>query len=316
MDVVRQNIENGLNGTISVETIPGQGSTFHILLPETLAIIHVFLVTLESVCYAIPASHVTEIIKVPWNEIINAQGKAVLRLRGDLVPVVPMGEVLGLSPHKGNVKQAPFLLILISGQGEDRLGMIIETLVSDEEQVVKPLPLHMRDMALVTGTIISDTHGIILVLHMAHMVKQAKRFEKTGELLFREPPPPETVRPHLLVVDDSVTTREIEKSILESNGYQVTLAKDGVDGLNRAMAFAYDLIVSDVDMPGINGFTMVEKLKGTSMHAQTPVVLISARESRENMLKGMASGASAYIVKGDFDKNNLLETIDNLLGTV
>ncbi len=315
MDVVRQNIENGLNGTISVETMPGQGSTFHILLPETLAIIHVFLVTLESVCYAIPASHVTEIVKVPWNDIINAQGKAVLRLRGDLVPVVPMGDVLGLPPHDVDVRQDPFLLILISGKGDERLGMVIDTLVSEEELVVKPLPLHMRGVALVTGTIISDTHGIILVLHMAHMVKQAKRIEKTGEWLFRESQPPGTVRPHLLVVDDSMTTREIEKSILESNGYRVTLAKDGVDGLNRAMAFAYDLILSDVDMPGLNGFAMIEKLKATSMHAHTPVVLISARESREDMQKGMTSGASAYIVKGDFDKNNLLETIDNLLGT-
>jgi chemotaxis protein histidine kinase CheA len=316
MDVVRQNIENGLNGTISVETIAGQGSTFHILLPETLAIIHVFLVTLKSVCYAIPASHVAEIVKVPWSEIINAQGKAMLRLRGDLVPVVSMGEVLGLPPHNGDVKQDPFLLILISGQVKDRLGMVIDTLVTDEEVVVKPLPLHMRDMKLVTGTIISDTHGIILVLHMAHMVKQAKRCEKTGNGLFRESPPPETVLPHLLVVDDSVTTREIEKSILESNGYRVTLAKDGMDGLNQAMAFAYDLIVSDMDMPGINGIAMVEKLKATSMHAQTPVVLLSARENREDMQKGMTSGASAYIVKGNFDKNNLLETINNLLGPV
>jgi len=194
--------------------------------------------------------------------------------------------------------------------------MVIDTLVSEEEQVVKPLPLHMRGLELVTGTIISDTHGIILVLHMIHMAVQAKKIAKTGEWLFQESPAPETMRPHLLVVDDSVTTREIEKSILESNGYKVTLAKDGEDGLNRAMDFAYDLIVSDVDMPGLTGFAMVEKLRSTTIHAHTPIVLISARDSREDMQKGIASGASAYIVKGDFDKNNLLETIDKLLGTV
>ncbi len=316
MDVARQNIENALNGTISVETFPGQGSEFHILLPETIAILHVFIVTLESVFYAVPASHVTEIVKVPGNEIINAQGRAVLRLRGDLVPVVPMGDVLGLPPHDGEFSKNPFLLILISGQEDERLGMVIDTLVSEEEQVVKPLPLHMRGVELVTGTIISDTHGIILVLHMIHMAEQAKKIKRTGEWLFQEPHAPETVRPHLLVVDDSVTTREIEKSILESNGYEVTLAMDGVDGLNRAKDFAYDLIVSDVDMPELNGFAMIEKLRSTSMHAHTPVVLISARDSQGDMQKGIASGANAYIVKGDFDKNNLLETIENLLGTV
>ncbi|MBI9092828.1 MAG: response regulator [Desulfobacterium sp.] len=316
LDVVRQNIENGLNGTIYVETLPGKGSTFHILLPETIAILHVFVVTLKSVFYAIPASHVTEIVKVPGNELINAQGKAVLRLRGDLVPVVPMGDALGLPPHDGQFKKDPFLLILISGQGDERMGMVIDTLVSEEEQVVKPLPLHMRGVELVTGTIISDTHGIILVLHMIHMVEQAKNIKRTGEWLFRKPRAPETVRPHLLVVDDSMTTREIEKSILESNGYEVTLAMDGVDGLNRAKDFSYDLIVSDVDMPGLNGFAMIEKLKATSMHAHTPVVLISARDSQEDMQKGIAAGANAYIIKGDFDKNNLLETIENLLGTI
>ncbi|MCP4117680.1 MAG: hybrid sensor histidine kinase/response regulator [Desulfobacteraceae bacterium] len=319
MDVVRQNIENDLNGAISVDTTPGLGSTFHILLPETLAIIHVFIVTLESVLYAVPASHVTEIVKVPGNKIINAQGKAVLRLRGELVPVVPMGDVLGCPPRDGKLRESPFLLILISGQGEERLGMVIDTLVSEEEQVVKPLPLHMRGVELVTGTIISDTHGIILVLHMIHMIEQAKKIDKTGEWLFQDFQDfqdRETMRPHLLVVDDSVTTREIEKSILESNGYKVTLAQDGVDGLNRAMEFAYDLIVSDVDMPGLTGFAMIEKIRSTTIHAHTPIVLISARDSRKDMQKGIEAGASAYIVKGDFDKNNLLETIDNLLGAV
>jgi chemotaxis protein histidine kinase CheA/ActR/RegA family two-component response regulator len=316
MDVVRQNIENALNGTISVDTIPGQGTTFHIRLPETIAIIHVFLVNLNSLCYAIPASHVAEIVSIPGNEIFNVQDKAVLRLRGELVPVVPMADVLGHPPlpDATDIQDETSLLILVSGQGEDRLGMIIDSLISEEEQVVKPLPLHMRGMALVTGAILSDTHGIILVLHMLHMVEQAKKIQKTNAPSFQEAHAHEISQPRILVVDDSITTREIEKLILESHGYEVTLATDGVDGLKKASEFAYDLIVSDVDMPGLDGFAMTAKLRSTAMHAHTPIIIVTVRDSQADMRKGITSGANAYIVKGDLDKNNLLETIENLLG--
>jgi len=316
MDVVRENIENTLNGVITVDTLPGQGTTFHIVLPETIAIIHVFLVTLNSICYAIPASHVTEIVSIPGNEILNAQDKAVLRLRGDLVPVVSMGDVLGHAPLPDaiDIKDERSLLILISGQGEDRLGMIIDSLLSEEEQVVKPFPPHMQGMHLVTGAILSDTHGIILVLHMLQMVEQAKKLQKPDASFFQNAPSHDVSPPRILVVDDSITTREIEKSILESHGYEVTLAMDGVDGFKKASEFAYDLIVSDVDMPNLDGFAMTKKIRSTDMHAHTPIIIVTARDSQVDMRKGITSGANAYIVKGDFDKNNLLETIENLLG--
>ncbi|SMC61086.1 two-component system, chemotaxis family, sensor kinase CheA/two-component system, chemotaxis family, sensor histidine kinase and response regulator WspE [Desulfocicer vacuolatum DSM 3385] len=316
MDVVRQNIENILNGTITVETTPGRGTVFHIRLPETIAIIHVFIVTLNSVCYAIPASHVTEIVSIPANEIFKAQEKDVLRLRGELVPVVSMGEVLGHAPfsHGVDIRKETSVLILISGQKEDRLGMIIDSLLSEEEQVVKPLPLHMRGLHLVTGAILSDSHGIILVLHMLHMVEQAKKIHSPVTASSEKEHDPERFPPHILVVDDAVTTREIEKSILESHGYKVTVAIDGVDGFKKAGEFAYDLIVSDVDMPRLDGFAMTEKIRAIDMHAHTPIVIVTARDSQSDMKKGISSGANAYIVKGDFDKNNLLETIENLLG--
>ena len=112
----------------------------------------------------------------------------------------------------------------------------------------------------------------------------------------------------------ALATREIEKSILESHGYAVTLAVDGRDGLEHARSGDYDLIVSDVDMPRMDGFEFTEKLRSHERYAHTPVVLVTARDSDADMKKGIAAGASAYIVKGDFDKNNLLETIENLLG--
>ncbi len=316
MDVVRQNIENTLSGTITVESIPEQGTTFHIWLPETIAIIHVFIVTLNSVYYAIPASHVTEFVSIPGNDIFNAQDKAVLRLRGELVPVVPMGDVLGHAtlPNAIDIQDEASLLILISGQGEDRLGMIIETLVNEEEEVVKPLPLHMRGTSLVTGVILSDTHGIILVLQMLRMVEQVKKIQKRDLPPLQKVHADEIAAPHILVVDDSVTTREIEKSILEAHGYEVTLATDGADGLKKATAFAYDLIVSDVDMPNMDGFAMTSKLRSIDMHTHTPIIIVTARDSQTDMKKGISSGANAYIVKGNFDKNSLLEAIENLLG--
>ena len=172
----------------------------------------------------------------------------------------------------------------------------------------------MQGMNLVTGAILSDTHGIILVLHMLNMVEQAKKLQKPDSPSFQDAPSHDVPPPRILVVDDSITTREIEKSILESHGYEVTLATDGVDGFKKASKFAYDLIVSDVDMPNLDGFAMTKKIRSIDMHAHTPIIIVTARDSQADMKKGITSGANAYIVKGDFDKNNLLETIGNLLG--
>ncbi len=118
----------------------------------------------------------------------------------------------------------------------------------------------------------------------------------------------------MLVVDDSLNTREIEKDVLQAYGYHVTLAEDGVDGLRKAMEGDFDAILTDVEMPHMDGFTLTARLREEDKYRDTPIVIITSREKEEDKRRGMQVGADAYIVKGDFDQNNLVETLRALLG--
>jgi two-component system chemotaxis sensor kinase CheA len=119
---------------------------------------------------------------------------------------------------------------------------------------------------------------------------------------------------HILVVDDSLNTREIEKDVLEAHGYQVTLAEDGQDGLNKAREGDFDAVLTDVEMPNMDGFTLTATLRQAEKYRHTPIIIITSREKEEDKRRGVQVGADAYIVKGDFDQSNLVETLNALLG--
>jgi two-component system chemotaxis sensor kinase CheA len=132
---------------------------------------------------------------------------------------------------------------------------------------------------------------------------------------FRPKPKAITVEaPHLLVVDDSLNTREIERSILEAAGYEIDLAKDGLEALRCVEETDYHLIVTDIEMPRMDGFTLTERLRADDRYANVPIVIVTSREKEADMQRGMAVGADAYIVKGTFDQNNLLATVESLIG--
>ena len=212
MDVVRQNIEGDLNGTISVGSTPGQGTVFHIRLPETIAVVHLLMVTCGRCRYAVPAAHVSEIVKVPGRDILDVQGRAAVRLRGELLPVISMRAVLeGGDGGEMDFMAAEALLLLVTGQGTERLGMVVDTLEDEQERVVKPLPPHLGRLPLVSGAVISDSHNVIPVLHMMHLAAHAGKMHTAGTLGTKDAPA--TLTPsarqdagtspfHLLVVDD------------------------------------------------------------------------------------------------------------------
>ena len=119
---------------------------------------------------------------------------------------------------------------------------------------------------------------------------------------------------NILVVDDSINTREIERDILEAYGYRVTIAGDGVEALEKAGSSAFDLVITDVEMPRLNGFALTERLRADPAYRDVPIIIVTSREKDEDKRKGIQVGASAYIVKGAFDQSNLVETVQNLVG--
>lgn len=307
MDVVKKNIVDDLKGSISIESKKGEGTTFQLRLPMTLAIMHVFMVEVGGGLYALPDNYINEILKVDSAGLIEVFDKSAVNIREQLVPVEKLQTILGLSGKSEG--KGDELLLLIVKVGAERLALIVDNVIDEEDMVIKSLPKHMKGNKIVSGVIITGRDQVVNVLNVPAIFLAAK--EAKGSLGRDSVEMEREIK--VLVVDDSVNTREIEKSILEAYGYQVTLAGDGVEALEKARKFKYDIIITDVEMPRMDGFTLTETLRADEQYKNTPIMLLTSRDKEEDKRRGIQVGASAYILKGDFEQSNLIATIENLL---
>lgn len=308
MDVVRKNVVDGLKGAITIDSKEGEGTAFHLRLPLNLAVFPLFMIrTGDKVC-ALPATSIQEMLSLPRKELVEVVGKHAIRLREQLVPVEDLASLLGLPPHaegKGD------LVIVILGDGDERLGLIVQEIISREEMVVKPLPVPMQNVRVASGATLGEGDKIINVLQVPELFRLAK---EAGRAAHR--PSAETVAQaiRILVVDDSFNTREIERSILEAHGYQVITAGDGEEAFEKTRTERYDVVITDVEMPRMDGFTLTQRLREDERYHSTPIIIVTSLEKDEDKRRGIAVGADAYIVKSAFDQSNLLDTVRGLIG--
>jgi chemotaxis protein histidine kinase CheA len=314
MDVVRKNIVEDLKGSIHIESEEGRGTRFYVRLPLTMAVVHVFFITVSQMVFAVPAGNIEEIIKTESSETISVANRRAIRLRDQIIPIINLSRVLNLPGAKEKKdSEDDGLLILVATTGNEKLGLIIDALLNEEDMVIKSLPSHMENVPFVSGCIISGKNEIFNVLHLPRIISAAK---EKGEPRKRETvlELEEERRTHILLVDDSASTREIEKSILESYGYTVTMANDGMEGLEMANDIQFDLVITDIEMPRLDGFSLTQRLRDTKNYKDTPIILVTSLDKEEDKKKGIQAGADAYIVKGGFDQATLLESIRNLVG--
>jgi two-component system chemotaxis sensor kinase CheA len=207
------------------------------------------------------------------------------------------------------------MLLVVVRVRNEKLALAVDDLLDERDMVIKPLPEHMRRLTVVSGMVITGRNELVSVLHAPallelarHIRSQASRTEAAGHAGEQE------FAYKILVVDDSLNTREIEKDVLEAWGYRVTLAEDGVDGLQQARMGTFDAILTDVEMPNMDGFTLTSMLRQEEKYRDTPIVIITSREKEEDKRRGIQVGADAYIVKGEFDQTSLVDTLRSLLG--
>jgi chemotaxis protein histidine kinase CheA len=309
MDVVRKNIVEGLKGTITIDTQPGAGTTFHLRLPLNLAIFPLFLVRLGPRTCAIPTISIVEMLAVPPEEIVEFVGRRTIRRQERTLPVEDLASLLGLPPL--DLSGAGKVNIVIVHDGADQLGFIVSDILSREELVVKPVPLHLKNLKLVNGVTVGTGNQVINVLDVPELVKAARHAVDPGQAPVGRAAPR---RPCILVVDDSLNTREIEKDILEANGYQVQTAEDGQDALEQTREKLYDLVLTDVEMPRMDGFTLTERLRADERYQTVPVIIVTSMAKPEDKMRGVRVGADAYLLKNAFDQSSLVDTVRNLIG--
>lgn len=310
LDVVRQNVEQ-LQGALMINSTPGQGATFMLTLPLTLASSRGLLVQASEQIFAIPLSNIERMFQIERTAIATAEGKEVIKYQGKPVALVWLEDILELPTNPRNSAE---LMVVIVAVAEKRLGLVVDSLVEEQEIVIKNLGQQLARVGGIAGATILGSGQVILVLHPADLIKLAGRIQHRVPVedgLKRQPKPQ---RKMILVVDDSITTRTLEKNILEAAGYYVRVATNGEEALSLLVTEETpNLIVTDINMPKVDGFELTSRIRQDRRLAQLPVVLVTSLDSPADKARGIEVGADAYIVKSRFDQSNLLETIEQLV---
>ncbi|MFN3077733.1 MAG: response regulator, partial [Alphaproteobacteria bacterium] len=299
MDVVRRCVVDDLQGAIAIETRAGAGTTFSLRLPVSLAVMRVLMVEAGGETFGFTAQHVVHLLRLPKTQLLTVAERHAVVLHNELVPVVPLADLLAL-PGISRSDEGDLLLVVIR-RGAEKLALRVDELTDERDMVIKPLPEHLSHIALVSGMVITGRNALVSLLHAPALIDAARRKTRSGEARVDGTEARKAFR--VLIVDDSLNTREIEKDVLEAHGYQVTLAEDGVDGLMKATSETFDAVLTDVEMPNMDGFTLTTSLRQEDRYRDTPIIIITSRAKEEDKRRGIQVGADAYIVKGDFEQN-------------
>jgi two-component system chemotaxis sensor kinase CheA len=305
LDVVRETAAR-LKGDVTVKSDRGRGTTIEICVPVSLLSLSVLVVDAGGSAASVPLDSVRRTLRLADSDIARSPAGDSIVHDGKVIPFVQLGTALRRPGTR--TRGQKFSTAVVVESGTSLAAVAVDRLIGTANVVVRPIPPEADVDPIVSGASLDAEGNPQLVLHPGGIVAAALALSAEG-------PNAEAVslRP-ILVIDDSLTTRMLEQSILESAGYEVTLAASAEEGLVRASERAYGLFIVDVEMPGMNGFEFVGRTRADPELKETPAILVTSRSSDEDRRRGREAGARAYIVKGEFDQGDLLRAIRALLG--
>ncbi len=311
MDIVQRNIK-ALNGSINVESESGSGTNIIILIPLSLATTNVLIVKVKGQLMGIPSLNVYEAINIKYEDIHTIEGREAISVHDHIIPLAWMDVVLDIRKKRRKEEKQKILSVVILGSEQNKIGFVVNDLVDEHEVVVKNIEDKLQDISTVIGATILGSGELVLILSPFELMIKAREkeiktiIEKTDNAVRDE-------APYVLVVDDQMTIRQLQKSILESAGYRVATAKNGKDALEQMGKLNFGLVITDIQMPEMDGFALVKKIKSEKNYNKIPVIIVSSLVSEEDKKKGISAGANAYIKKSEFNQQNLLEIINTLI---
>jgi chemotaxis protein histidine kinase CheA/CheY-like chemotaxis protein len=309
LDVVKQNIE-AMEGSVEIQSEIGKGTKFTLRLPPRLNIIKVLLLSLRESLFAIPSSAAVEVLKVPPSDTLSVEGQKVIRFRGATVPIFHLDDILyPNSPARPNGKGKWPVVIIESAR--EKLALVADRIISEREIAVKPLGKFLGEVRNLAGATLLEKGELALFLHVPDLFESVHARQRITPAAEKTEAAPRPGR--ILVVEDSLITREMEKSVLLSYGYEVQEAEDGLQALTRLREETFDLVITDLEMPNLNGFDLTEKIRADARTRSLPVIIVTTRSSPEDRRRGVEVGADAYIVKSEFHHEKLVEIIQRLI---
>jgi two-component system sensor histidine kinase and response regulator WspE len=315
LDVV-QNMVRAVRGSIRVISRSGRETRFVLQLPITVSIIRALLAQIAGEPYAFPLSRIDRILMVERNELRELEGKQHVMVDDQPVGLVEAAKVLDLSSESAQ-RASELLPVVIASDRSHRFGVVVEQFLGERDLRVSPLDPRLGKVPNISSSSVLDTGWPVLVVDVEDLIRSidnllsGRRLGRlTAETTKRRVRAPKRV----LIVDDSITVRELERQLLENKGYSVDVAIDGVDGWNAVRSSHYDLVVSDIDMPRMDGIQLVQHIKEDARLKAIPVVIVSYKDREEDRIRGLDAGANFYLTKSSFHDQTFLTTVADLIG--
>ena len=313
LDVV-QSMAHSVGGSIEVRSSPA-GTSFAMRLPVTLSVVRAAVISIAGETYALALARLERIDRIARSELKTVEGRLTTVIRGEIVGLVHATEILQLKASTQS-ESADELAIVSVLAGSRTVGFVVDSFLGEEDLVVRRMDARLGDVAHVDAASIRENGDLLLILDADDLVQSALQLLEQGKLRGDEGRAAISKRKQrrVLVVEDSITVREVERQMLLRAGYAVDTAVDGMDGWNAVQKVKYDLVVSDVDMPRMNGIEFVRKMRADRRYETLPVVIVSYKDREEDRIAGLEAGASAYLTKGSFQDQSFLQTIADLIG--
>jgi len=306
LDVVRDTVRR-LKGEVYITSRLGQGTTLTLEVPLTLASLEVLSVEVGGQRLLIPLEALSGALHLPADAVTWTGARACISHAGEALPFLPLMDALKGAGAGATQRPRAWSVLVLDAGAAGRAAVGVERLQGISRRVSRPLPATVPHLPLVAGASFDEQGVPLLLLDAAGLVRLVQAGSSTGA------PKVRTARKHrILVVDDSVTTRMLEKSILEAAGYEVELAASGEEGLEKALRGGHSLLISDVEMPGMTGVELTRRVRGIPALQALPILMVSSLATEEDKRRGREAGVSAYIVKGEFQQHGFLETVARL----
>jgi len=308
-----QHMVRQLRGGIRMEQVAGQGSHFHIEVPLTLSVVRSLVVEIGGEAYAFPLAHIERMRSLAPEEIVQIEGRQQFWHEGRHVGLVAAHQLL--QRPEGRAPEGDIPLVLIR-ERDALYGVAVERFIGERTLVVMPLDARLGKVQDVSAGAVLDDGTPVLILDVEDMLRSVDKLLASGRLERIDTGNRQgaALRKRVLVVDDSLTVRELERKLLAGRGYDVAVAVDGMDGWNALRSERFDLVITDIDMPRMDGIELVGLIRRDARLQALPVMVVSYKDREEDRRRGLDAGADYYLAKASFHDEALLDAVVDLIG--
>jgi two-component system sensor histidine kinase and response regulator WspE len=308
------NVVKRVRGTVRITHEPGLGTRVQLQLPLTLSVIRSLLVEVAGEPYAVPLAHVNRTLHVSRADIELLEGHQHIAFDGRRIGVVTAHQILDTAPP---ANEADTVSMIVIGDGAQTYGVVVDRFLGERMLVVQPLDPRLGKIRNITAGALMENGDPVLIADVDDWLRSVERLVAGGDLKHTQHGAALAARRvtrRVLVVDDSLTVRELERKLLATRGYDVTIAVDGMDGWNAVRSERFDLVITDIDMPRMDGIELVTLIKRDPQLQALPVMIVSYKDREEDRRAGLNAGADYYLAKGSFHDEALLDAVRDLIG--